>query len=185
MTQVKINLNNPQDAQSAINAVLSVQIKLQKIVDALMHTTAEPDYKYLINYLVNGKGVSAIVSSSTLYEECNKLTERLIAAGVHQLVTQHSYAEIGQATLTYMVEERMKNNHLVIKGSDIRYKLYKNGKESEQWKYLSDSVQIIINKQDLSEDDLADFRQRQLQEALDAVANLGYTVDSEGMLVVI
>lgn len=184
MTQVKIHLNNAQDAQSAVDAVLSVQLKLEKIVAALQHTNATPDYKYLINYMVGSIGTSVAVSSTGLSDECSKIGLRLANAGVLELLPEGSYAEISHATLDYMIEEKMRGDTLVIKGSEIRYKI-KEGKSQSPWKTLSDKVQIVVTKLELTDEDRLEFRQRQMQEALAAVVKLGYTIDESGTLVVV
>lgn len=184
MTQVKINLNNVKDAQSAVNAVLSVKLKLEKIVEALQHTNAAPNYKYVINYMVGPVGMAVTVSSTELSSECCQLGQRLAAAGVLELNHEDPYAEISIATLDWIIEEKMLGDTLVIKGSTIRYK-DKVEKRSIQWNFLTDTVQIIITKLELTEDDLVEFRHLQLQEALNAVFKLGYTIDEDGILNVI
>lgn len=188
MTQVKINLNKAVDAQTAVNAVLTVQMKLAKIVEAMQHTDTAPNYKYLINYMVGPVGSSFVVSSLQLSEECSNLTSRLAAAGVIELSHDGAYAEISQATFGYMIEEKMRGDTLVIKGSDIRYKIYKTkqqGKSSQSWNFLPDSVQIIVTKLELTDEDRNEFRQRQFREAMTAVEKLGYSVNDAGDLVVV
>lgn len=184
MTQVKINLNNAKDAQSAVNAVLSIQLKLEKIVAALQHTNATPDYKYLINYMVGPVGMAISVSSTELTEEGCHLGNRLADAGVLELKHEKPYAEISTATLDYMIDEHMKNNTLVIKGSDIRY-YPKEPVKNQRWATLTDDVKIIVTKLELTDEDRLEFRQRQMQEALAAVVKLGYTIDESGTLVVV
>ena len=184
MTQVKINLNNVKDAQSAANAVLSVKLKLEKIVEALQHTNAAPNYKYVINYMVGSVGMAVTISSSEITSESCQLGKRLAAAGVLELNCEKPYAEISIATLDWMIEEKMRGDTLIIKGSEIRYK-DANEKRSIKWNFLTDNVQIIITKLELTEEDLAEFRHLQLQEALDAVYKLGYTIDEDGVLTVI
>lgn len=117
MTQVKINLNNAVDAQTAINAVLSVKLKLEKIVAAMQHTDTVLDHKYLMNYIVGNVGNSIMVSTFDMMEECSNLTTRLAAAGVIELHSEDAYAEVAHATLDYMIDEKMKDDTLVIKGS--------------------------------------------------------------------
>lgn len=182
MTQVQIDLKDAKDAQSAVNTVLTVQMKLEKIVAALQHTNATPDYKYLINYMVGDVGSSFIVSMSNLQSEDDKMAERFAHLGVADLQVEGSYAEIASATLAYMIEEKMRGDTLTIKGSDIRYK---DGLgKGFQWKHLTDSVKIIVTRLEITDEDREEFRRRQFIEALNAVAALGHTIDSEGLLIV-
>jgi hypothetical protein len=183
MTQVQIDLKNAKDAQSAVNAVLTVQMKLEKIVAALQHTNAIPDYKYLINYMVGDVGSSFIVSLSNIQLECDALTARLIALGVSELQVEGAYAEIASATLDYMIAEKMRGDTLTIKGSEIRYKDGWPGNGSK-WENLPDSVKIIVTRFELTDEDREEFRRRQFIEALNAVAALGHTIDSEGLLII-
>lgn len=185
MTQVKINLSNAIDAQMAINAVLSVQLKLEKIVAAMQHTDTVLDHKYLMNYIVGNVGNSVMVSTFDMMEECSNLTARLAAAGVIELHSEDAYAEVAHATLDYMIDEKMHDDKLIIKGSEIRYKLREKGKKNESWKYLPDSVQVIITRLEVTEEDRKDFSQRKFRDAMNAVVSMGYTIDESGMLVVV
>ena len=183
MTQVKTALNT-NDAQSAVNAVLAVQLKLEKIVAALQHTNAAPDYKYLINYMVGPVGMAVTVSSTELSMEGCQLGQRLAAAGVLHLNHENPYAEISIATLDWMIEEKMQDHTLVIKGSDIRYHPKTSGKK-QTWETLPDNVSIVVTKLELTNEDRKEFRERQLKEALGAVVKMGYTIDEAGVLTVI
>lgn len=185
MTQVKINLNNAKDAQSAVNEVLAVQLKLEKIVAALQHTHATPDYKYLINYMVGPVGMAMSVSSTTLSEEGCLLGKRLSDAGVIELTADGAYAELTDGTLDYLIEDKMSGDNLIIKGSKIRYKVKTSRTSHNPWMTLPDSVQIIVTKLALTDEDRLEFRERQMKEALAAVAKLGYTIDEAGTLVVV
>lgn len=183
MTQVKIALNTT-DAQSAVNAVLAVQLKLEKIVAALQHTNAAPDYKYLINYMVGPVGMAVTVSSMDISTEACQLGPRLAAAGVLHLNHADPYAEISLGTLDWMIDGKLRDNTLVIKGSDIRYHPATSGKK-RTWETLPDNVSIVVTRLALTDEDHKEFRERQLKEALAAVINMGYTIDEAGVLTVI
>jgi hypothetical protein len=183
MTQVKIDLN-PTTSQSAINSILAVQLKLEKIVAALQHTNAAPDYKYLINYMVGPVGMAVTVSSTELSMEACQLGQRLAAAGVLQLNHEDPYAEISLGTLDWMIDEKIRDNTLVIKGADIRYHPATSGKK-RTWETLPDNVSIVVTRLALTDEDHKEFRERQLKEALGAVVKMGYTIDEAGVLTVI
>lgn len=183
MTQVKIAMNTT-NAQSALNDVLAVQLKLEKIAAALQHTNAAPDYKYLINYMVGPVGMAVTVSSTELSMEGCQLGQRLAAAGVMHLNHEDPYAEISIGTLDWMIDEKIRDNTLVIKGSDIRYHPETSGKK-RTWETLPDNVSIVVTRLALTDEDYKEFRDRQLKEALVAVVNMGYTIDEAGVLTVI
>lgn len=181
MTSIKIDLSTITTAQDAVNIVLKEKMKLEKIVSAFNHTDASPNFKYMINYMVGPVGNSVLISRDEIYVECDSLATRLAAAGVVELNAEGAYAEITQATFGTMIEDKMRDDKLVINGSEIRYKT----KTKKQWGTLPENVQIVVTKLELTQADWAEFRQRQLKEAMDAVANLGYTVDESGTLVVV
>lgn len=185
MTQVKIDLKKAIDAQYAVNAVLSIKLKLEKIVAALQHTNATPDFKYLINYMVGPVGNSIVVSSHDISTEGMDIGSRLKAAGVMELAEDGSYAELTDGVLDYLIEEKMRDGKLIVNGSKIRYKVKPSRTSHNPWLTLPDSVQIIVTRLELTDEDHKEFRQRQLKEAFDAVTKLGYTIDEEGVLTVV
>lgn len=181
MTSIKIDLSKITTAQDAVNLILKEQMKLEKIASAFNHTDAAPNFKYMINYMVGPVGNSVLVNRDGLYIECDSLAARLAASGVVELNVDGAYAETTQATFATMIEDKMRDDKLVINGSEIRYKT----KTKKQWSALPEHVQIVVTKLELTKADWAEFRQRQLKEAMDAVAKLGYTVDEAGTLVVV
>lgn len=178
MTSAKIDISAAKDTQDAIRVVMNVRLKLEKILDALQHTTAEPNHRYTISYMVGNVGNVVSVRADYLCVECMELGNRLAAAGVQELAHENPYAECNSATLDYLIENKMQGNTLIVKGSEIRYKKPVVGKQkqSSPWFHLSDDVQIIVTRLELTDADYAEFRERQMKEALESVQKLGYEI---------
>lgn len=178
MTSVKIDISKAADTQDAIKEVIGVRLKLEKILDALQHTNAKPNPRYTISYMVGNVGNVVSVRENVLCVEAMELGKRLAAAGVQELAHANPYAECVMGSLDYWIENKMSGNSLVITGSNIRYKKPRTGtaRQDSPWFNLSDDVQIIVTRLELTDADYAEFRERQMKEALEAVKKLGYEI---------
>jgi len=177
MTSAKIDLSQAKDTQDAINIVMRVRMKLEKVLEAMQHTTAQPNHRYTISYMVGNVGNVVAVRSDFLCVEAMELGNRLAAAGVQELAHENPYAECEMGTLDYWIEEKMSGDSLVIKGSKIRYKKPSTKpRQPAQWFNLTDDVQIIVTRLELTAEDYAEFRERQMKEAMESVKKLGYDI---------
>ena len=185
MTTIKIDILNVTTVQDVVNLVLAEKMKLDKIVEAFQHTNVTPNQSFLINYMVGNVGQSFVVKSSDLAAEGAILSQRLTVAGVSEFLQGQPYAELVSGTLDYVVEK--SGEMVIIKGSSIRYQKTSDSagsrKNSPTWSHLTDTVQIIITRLELTNEDYAEFRDKEMKKAFETIEKLGYCVD-DGMLIV-
>jgi hypothetical protein len=184
-TFAKIDISKAEKTEDVIKLINALKIKLDNTVGSLLNQHSVPNYKYLMTYMVGNSGITLSVSADDIYNECTSLAERLSSAGVKEFKDSTDvYAEFKTATLDTLIEDKMKENQLILNGSEIRYKKSAQGKRNEPWLSLTDDVKVYVNRLELTEEDIKQFHKDQMKETFEKLKKLGITVDDNGNFII-
>lgn len=182
---VKIDTTQSEKVYDLSNTITDLKSKLEKVLGELLHTPFTPNYKYLFTYMFGDNGVSVHVESDNLYTESMNLSERLVAAGVTELKNNvDPCVEFKHATIDSLIEDKMVDGRLIIKGSDIRYRLNTNSKVHQPWLFLSDDVKVHVNRLELTNEEVKKYEKERLNNAIEKIKKLGFSMDDNGILIV-
>lgn len=181
----KIDTSNITNVNELLKIITNLKVRLDNTLGALLHLPSTPNYKYMITYMYGNSGISVSIDSENIYKESMDLVERLITAGVPELQGHPTaYAEFRTTTIDSLIDSDMVNNQLIVKGSDIRYRIKTDSKKSEPWLTFTDNLKVHINRLELSEEDIQDYQKRQMIDAFDKIKKMGYVVDDNGVFIV-
>lgn len=193
MTSARIDIGNAKNTQEAANTLIALKLKLEKAIDAFMHTSVEPNCRYIVNILLNDNSESFVIPNDELSTLNDKFAEILARFGVDTENNDLSaFKELfiaeplkdGQHNviggLEWILENKMLNNSLVLEDRII---CYMNDDESSYVK-LQDGVTVVITRLELTDTELSEFRHKQMQEAMNNLKKIGYSVDYEGVFAI-
>lgn len=191
MTSARIDIGKAKNTQEAANTLIALKLKLEKAIDAFMHTSIEPNCRYIVNILLNDNSESFIIQNDELSTLNDKFAEILARFGVDTENNDLSaFKELfiaeplknGQhnviGTLCWVLENKMLNNSLVLEDRIICY--------DDEFSYvkLQDGVTVVITRLELTDAEISDFRHKQMQEAMNNLKKIGYSVDYEGVFAI-
>jgi hypothetical protein len=191
MTSARIDIGKAKNTQEAANTLIALKLKLEKAIDAFMHTSVEPNCRYIVNILLNDNSESFIIQNDELSTLNDKFAESLARFGVDTENNDLSaFKELfiaeplknGQhnviGTLCWALENKMLNNSLVLEDRIICYD------DESSYVKLQDGVTVVITRLELTDAEISDFRHKQMQEAMNNLKKIGYSVDYEGVFAI-
>lgn len=191
MTSARIDIGKAKNTQEAANTLIALKLKLEKAIDAFMHTSVEPNCRYIVNILLNDNSESFIIQNDELSTLNDKFAEILARFGVDTENNDLSaFKELfiaeplknGQhnviGTLCWTLENKMLNNSLVLEDRIICYD------DESSYVKLQDGVTVVITRLELTDAEISDFRHKQMQEAMNNLKKIGYSVDYEGVFAI-
>ncbi len=191
MTSARIDIGKAKNTQEAANTLIALKLKLEKAIDAFMHTSVEPNCRYIVNILLNDNSESFIIQNDELSTLNDKFAEILARFGVDTENNDLSaFKELfiaeplknGQhnviGTLCWALENKMLNNSLVLEDRIICYD------DESSYVKLQDGVTVVITRLELTDAEISDFRHKQMQEAMNNLKKIGYSVDYEGVFAI-
>lgn len=181
ISQVSIDISNVTEPNDVINPVLSLCLKLEKVVEAFQHTEQKPDLSYKFVYSYQNQSSEFIVSSKALREENDLLTKRLLALNVPELLTvEDPRVSFKSGAYQHIVDVTLFNKKVVVSGSELQFydkKQRRTPSNMFDFKDLPADLQITVERVPLGDAEIAELRQRQVKEAIETLKKAGFTLN--------
>lgn len=181
ISQVSIDISNVTEPNDVINPVLSLCLKLEKVVDAFQHTEQKPDFSYKFVYAYQNQISEFIVSSKALREENDLLTQRLLALKIPELLAvSEPKVSFKSGGCQHVADVILFNKKVVVSGTELQFydkKQRRTPSNMFDFKDLPADLQITVERVPLGDAELAELRQRQVKEAIETLKKVGFTLN--------
>lgn len=187
MTSAFIDISKAKNTQDAANTLIALKLKIEKALDAVMHTVVEPNYRYIVNIILDDDSKSFNITQNEFSNLNNIFAENL---ALFDLDTKDKNIYIAESlpsgnqmvlgNIDWLIENKMLNNSLVLEDYIICYL----DNVDNDYITLKKDVTIIVTKLSLTDSDIEEFRLKQMQEAMSNLHKLGYTVPDDGTFVI-
>lgn len=180
ISQVSIDISNVTEPNDVINPVLSLCLKLEKVVEAFQHTEERPNLNYKFVYSYQNQSSEFIVSSNALRQENNLLTQRLLALNVPELLAVSEPNVSFKSGGCQHIADVLLFKKTIVSGTELQFydkKQRRTPSNMFDFKDLPADLQITVERIPLGDTELAEFRQRQVKEAIETLKKAGFTLN--------